>query len=66
MQYAYNEKTHIYHIYDYCALSKSNDLVIFTSEEEMRASTGRPIILCKYCQRKRDRKLEEAERKNRR
>ena len=58
-KYLYNKKNHTIHIKGFCQYSKGNNYYIpFDSEDEAKASDGR-ASMCKFCQKERDKKLEE-------
>lgn len=61
--YLYNAKTHTLHIKGYCQYAKGivNDYISFCSENEALAYDGRAVSLCKFCQRKREKLMEERE-----
>ncbi len=61
-KYFYNERTHRLHIMGYCKESKPLPYHVrfFNTEDEAMAFDGRAVGLCKTCQKKREKKMEEA------
>ena len=58
-RYLYNKKNHTIHIRGFCQYSKGKtDYTPFDSEDKARSFDGR-ASLCKFCQKERDKKLEE-------
>ena len=58
-KYLYNKQSHTLHIRGFCQFAKGKTYYTpFESEDEAKAFDGR-ASLCKFCQKARDKKLEE-------
>ncbi len=60
-KFLYNPKTNKLHIKGYCQHTKGlcADYIAFDTENEAIAYDGRAVGMCKLCQNKREKKMEE-------
>lgn len=63
--YFYNTATGTLHIEGYCAQSKyhPSHIKFFDTEKEARDFAGEKIFMCKSCQKKREQRMKESEKK---
>ena len=58
--FLYNAKAHTLHIKGYCRFTKGiTNYLPFATENEAMAYDGRSVGMCKFCQREREKRMEE-------
>ena len=59
--FLYNPKRHTLHIKGYCQHTKGScaEYSVFETEDEALAYDGRAVSMCKLCQKKREKIMEE-------
>ena len=57
--YLYNKNTNRLHIQGFCHHTAKGGSGQFMSEEEVLTAIGHPFVMCKHCQREKDKLLRE-------